>query len=226
MIIWVTGALRRSQVDSEDGFRKRCRNVSRQQQAFSGLHSARWSFAIKVCYSWLQTIFLKCNVVYCIADLHYPWCVSALFGFPALTKAPRRHQRRHQRKCQTSSSMFPFGGTKSAHWCLQCMWISWHRFACWSNKASKTPWLRSWLPYQLQFRHLLLICCRNLLTIANNWEENCICCSRLVVHLPSGETKIHYCNAYTDSTFNPIGHFRVPLSLSFKVSLSAKFLLW
>ena len=112
MIIWVTGALRRSQVDSEDGFRKGCRNVSRQQQAFSGLHSARWSFSIKVCYSWFQTIFLKCNVVYYIADLHYPWCFSVLFGFPASTKAPRRHRRRHQRKCQTSSSMFPFGGKK------------------------------------------------------------------------------------------------------------------
>ena len=45
-------------LDSEGGFRTGCRNVSRQQQSFSGLQSPRWSFSIKVCYSWVQIIFL------------------------------------------------------------------------------------------------------------------------------------------------------------------------
>ena len=35
-----------------------CRNVSRQQQSFSGLQSSRWSFSMKVCCSWIQTILL------------------------------------------------------------------------------------------------------------------------------------------------------------------------
>jgi len=33
---------------SEDGFRTGCRNVSHEQQSFSGLQSPRWSFSIKV----------------------------------------------------------------------------------------------------------------------------------------------------------------------------------
>jgi len=45
-------------LDSEDGFRTDCRNVSPQQQSFSGLQSPRWSFSIKLCYSWAQTISL------------------------------------------------------------------------------------------------------------------------------------------------------------------------
>ena len=45
-------------LDSEDGFRTGCRNVSHSQQSFSGLQSPWWSFSIKVCYSWVQTIFL------------------------------------------------------------------------------------------------------------------------------------------------------------------------
>ena len=62
VIIWVTGVLRRTVVgdrlDSENGFRTDCRNISRQQQSFSGLQSPRWSFSIKVCYSWVRAIFL------------------------------------------------------------------------------------------------------------------------------------------------------------------------
>ena len=44
--------------DSQDGFRAGCRKVCRQQQSFSGLQSLRWLFSMKVCYSWVQTIFL------------------------------------------------------------------------------------------------------------------------------------------------------------------------
>ena len=47
-----------SQGNSEDGFRTGCRNVSHKQQSFSGLQLPRSSFSIKVCYSWVQTIFL------------------------------------------------------------------------------------------------------------------------------------------------------------------------
>ena len=36
-----------------------CRNVSRPQQFFSGLQLPMWSFSIRVCYSWIQTTFLK-----------------------------------------------------------------------------------------------------------------------------------------------------------------------
>ena len=35
-----------------------CRNVSHKQQSFSGIQSPWWSFSIKVCYSWVQAIFL------------------------------------------------------------------------------------------------------------------------------------------------------------------------
>ena len=45
-------------LDSEDSLRTGCWNVSHQQQSFSGLQSPRWSFSIKVCYSWVQTILL------------------------------------------------------------------------------------------------------------------------------------------------------------------------
>ena len=45
-------------VDSEDGFRTGCWNVSHQQQSISGPQLSRWSFSIKACYSWFQTIFL------------------------------------------------------------------------------------------------------------------------------------------------------------------------
>ena len=45
-------------LDSEDGFRTGCRNVSHKQQSFSGLQSPRWSFSTKVCYSWVQNHFL------------------------------------------------------------------------------------------------------------------------------------------------------------------------
>ena len=44
-------------LDFEDGFLTGCRNVSHQQQSFIGLQSPRWSFSIKVCYSWDKTIF-------------------------------------------------------------------------------------------------------------------------------------------------------------------------
>ena len=37
----------------------RCQNISHKQQSFSGLQSPGWSFSIKVCYSWVQTIFLS-----------------------------------------------------------------------------------------------------------------------------------------------------------------------
>ena len=47
----------RLSLDSEDGFRTGCRNVSHKQQPFSGFWSPRWSFSIKVCYSWAQAIF-------------------------------------------------------------------------------------------------------------------------------------------------------------------------
>ena len=52
---WIFNWLKLS-LDSEDGFRTGCRNVSHQQQSFefSGLQSPRWSFSIKVCYSWVQ----------------------------------------------------------------------------------------------------------------------------------------------------------------------------
>ena len=43
--------------DSEYGIHTGCWNVSCKQQSFSGLQSPRWSFSIKVCYSWDQTIF-------------------------------------------------------------------------------------------------------------------------------------------------------------------------
>ena len=61
----VTGVLRRTvagdcrfdnlcrgHLQSQDGFRTGCWNVSRQQQSFSGHQSPRWSFSIKVtCWS-------------------------------------------------------------------------------------------------------------------------------------------------------------------------------
>ena len=49
--------------DSEDGFRTGCRNVSRQQRSFLRLESLRRSFSFKVCYSWVQTIFLKTKCI-------------------------------------------------------------------------------------------------------------------------------------------------------------------
>ena len=53
-------ALNRYQtLDSEDGLRTGCRNVSHQRQSFSGLQSPRLSFSIKVYLSWVQTIFFK-----------------------------------------------------------------------------------------------------------------------------------------------------------------------
>ena len=45
-------------LDSEDGFRSGCQNVSHQQHAFSRPQSSRRSFSIKICYSWVQTISL------------------------------------------------------------------------------------------------------------------------------------------------------------------------
>ena len=82
-IIWVIGVLRRTAVwdwrfinmcgshlqsqvkslDSEDGFRTCCRNVSHQQQSFSRLQPPRWSFSIKVCYSWVQTISYQVQIL-------------------------------------------------------------------------------------------------------------------------------------------------------------------
>ena len=55
----VDGALDwlRLSLDSEDNFRTGCWSASRKQQSFLGLQSPRWSFAIKVCYSWVQIIF-------------------------------------------------------------------------------------------------------------------------------------------------------------------------
>ena len=55
LIIWVTSQ------ELEDGFGTGCWNISCQQQSFFELQSPRWSFSIKVCYSWVQTIFLICN---------------------------------------------------------------------------------------------------------------------------------------------------------------------
>ena len=48
-------------LDSGDGFRTGCRNVSHKQHSFSRLQSPTWSFSIKVCYSWVQTIFFLCK---------------------------------------------------------------------------------------------------------------------------------------------------------------------
>ena len=79
MTIWVTGVLRRTVV-GDWRFDKLCeshlqrqvktafapagyRRVSRQQLSFSGLQSPRRSFAIKVRYSWVQSIFLTTNVL-------------------------------------------------------------------------------------------------------------------------------------------------------------------
>ena len=56
-------------LDSEDGFRTGCRNVSHQQQSFSGLLSPRWSFSMKeypvyyyftvyVLHIWIHIAFL------------------------------------------------------------------------------------------------------------------------------------------------------------------------
>ena len=45
-------------LDSENGFCTGYRNISHQQQSFSGLHSPWRSFPIKVCYPCVQTIFL------------------------------------------------------------------------------------------------------------------------------------------------------------------------
>ena len=53
---WVFNWLKLS-LDSEDGFCTGCQNISHKQQSLSGLQSPRWSFSIKVCYSWVQTIF-------------------------------------------------------------------------------------------------------------------------------------------------------------------------
>ena len=55
----------RLSLDSEDGFRTGCRNVSCQQQSFSGLQSPKWSFLIKVCYSWISIKVWRslCNVI-------------------------------------------------------------------------------------------------------------------------------------------------------------------
>ena len=41
-------------LDSEDGLRTGCRNVSHKQQSFSGLQPPRWLFSIKVSYSWVH----------------------------------------------------------------------------------------------------------------------------------------------------------------------------
>ena len=50
---------RLSSKSSEDEFcTNNCRNISHIQQSFSGLQSHRWSFPIKICYSWVQTISL------------------------------------------------------------------------------------------------------------------------------------------------------------------------
>jgi len=54
---WIFNWLRLSN-DSEDGFLTGFRNVSRKQQSSLGLQSPRWSFSIRVCYSWVQTFFL------------------------------------------------------------------------------------------------------------------------------------------------------------------------
>ena len=54
---WIFNWLRLS-LDSEDGFHTDCRDLSHQQQSFSGLQSTRRSFSIKVCYCRVQTIFL------------------------------------------------------------------------------------------------------------------------------------------------------------------------
>ena len=58
-IIWVIGVLRRTLV-SDWCFDNRCgsHRQSFWQQSFSALQSPRWSFSIKVCYSWAKTIFL------------------------------------------------------------------------------------------------------------------------------------------------------------------------
>ena len=53
-------------IDSEDGFCVGCRNVSRQQQSFSGFQSPRCSFSIKVRYSWVQIIFFQWKLVWVI----------------------------------------------------------------------------------------------------------------------------------------------------------------
>ena len=45
-------------LDSEDGFGTGCRNFSRDQQSFSGLQLPTWCFSIRVCYSWVQSVFL------------------------------------------------------------------------------------------------------------------------------------------------------------------------
>ena len=62
-LLFVTGW----SLDSEHGFRTGCRNVSHKQQSFSGLQSPRWSFSIKVCYSWVQSIFLW--KIYCCINV-------------------------------------------------------------------------------------------------------------------------------------------------------------
>ena len=53
---WIFNWLRLS-LYSEDGFCTGCREICRKQQSFSGLQSPRWSLSIKVCYSWVPTIF-------------------------------------------------------------------------------------------------------------------------------------------------------------------------
>ena len=58
-------------LDSEDGFRTGCRNVSHLQQSFSGLQSPRWSFSIKVFLSllllmWLNVIYAKLILSQCV----------------------------------------------------------------------------------------------------------------------------------------------------------------
>ena len=76
-IIWVIGVLRRTVSDWHFNNLVRkpsswlwrwpllrlSKNATHKQQSFSGLQSLRWSFSIKVCYSWVQTILLKKKLV-------------------------------------------------------------------------------------------------------------------------------------------------------------------
>ena len=63
-LLFVTGW----SLDFKHGFRTGCRNVSHKQQSFPGLQSPRWFFLIKVCYSWVQSIFLR--KIYCCMCVH------------------------------------------------------------------------------------------------------------------------------------------------------------
>ena len=134
VIMWVTGVLRRTAVgdwiDSDDGFRTGSRNVTRQQQSFSGLQSPGWSFSIEVCYSWVQTIFLF-TVVKVLNGSH-TWVVTPFeWNFSMVTKI---------NAFKKTNSYASFTRNLSVHW-IHCL-----------SSTAQTGWPRSGLKLDKGFK--------------------------------------------------------------------------